>query len=65
MAESHLNYMHGTFPSAKSNEHGSHLTMHHSTSSHDPMLRGRTEPHSVDGGGVGTLQVSVGSKGTV
>lgn len=65
MAESHMAYMHGTFPSSKGHEHGSHLSHEHSVNHHDGMLRKRTEEHSVKGGGVGTMQVKVGGRGTI
>jgi hypothetical protein len=60
-----MDYMHGTFPTSKGHEHGAHLSHEHNLTHEDAGIRERTEPHSVEGGGIGTLQVGVGGRGTI
>lgn len=61
---SHMDYMHGTFPKSMNHEK-SNPQHEHNLTHEDPHLRGRTEPHSVAGGGVGTLQSGHGNRGTI
>jgi len=61
----HKSYMHPSFPSSMSNEHGAHLNHEHSTTHEDPMLRERHEGHSADGAGVGEMMSGHGNRGTV
>jgi hypothetical protein len=65
MAESHMAYMHDTFPTSKDHDHHESLKHEHDLTHHDPMLRGRTEPHSVEGGGMGTMQAKTDGRNTI
>lgn len=47
MAESHMAYMHGSFPASRGHDHHSNLSHEHTMGHHDGMLRQRVESHSV------------------
>lgn len=62
----HKSYMHGSFPSAKTNDKGQQFNHNHAVTHEDPHLRQRTEQHSVPGGaapdfGAGAGGQSMGS----
>lgn len=63
----HKSYMHDSFPSSKNSEEHSNaqFTHAHDLTHEDPHLRGRTEEHSVKGGGIGTMQSGHGNRGTI
>lgn len=50
MAEDHMKYMHGTFPSPKNNDKSEHLKKEHNVSTSDSLLKARQEEHSVPPG---------------
>lgn len=58
----HKDYMHGSFPSSKNNEHGSHLNSEHNMTHEDPNIRDRTEAHSVPGGDAGGFKSGHGNR---